>query len=716
MKRITRSVLAIFLATLMGVLPTVRVLEAKADSPDYISEVKIFMDLNKDAGKAQTNPLVPGGKGNKAVYLGYKTTKNRDEAITDLALMNMKGGYDVNEYEILMEKQLKSQIKPFVESFVNALAEYRTNYDSANAANKARARYIHDVLNKLTDDDTGKPLGDLLLKETKFELGDAAYNALSAEEKKEHADIVTIIAQANGRATLLLENLIARAADTSDDTWLDRFAKMTYEDLEEATGLTPSDAEKYLAKQYDDNAYAILEMWDAFREELLGYDDAVKVIAGYDKDAVNAAIEAFGNITDKTSEKEKTRITEEYENAGTQIAAVTKATKTVAIHDKLAGIKYLDGTMLDFFLQEREELEDDITLLYPLAAAFSKGQLAGLEFISLKELMNIAIASEEGYSDDTLRDLKAASIYEGVDRGIYEKGGVALTTEARRKSAQAYQDPESPNSDLYRVMLYVSLGLGAAAAIAGITALKLYMFAQRAEYVYANQVYEVFDKAVSAAWRTSRIATYMTAGLTVACGIMALVTIAINAKEMAEYYNVKFTPIPHYMVDEKDLIGYNKKGEKIVLKNQTAYYKAVQCNRTSADEMFTSIDTCADMNGDVGSQWLALYYVKYDIMEPILASSLKAVVGKADIPNSYTSGIHMFGSDAAFNLNSSLYDWNNDAPAIYVYFKTDDQAARTAGANFTAGTIALSGAAGLAIGAVVTALIMKKKKNDPVQA
>lgn len=78
----------------------------------------------------------------------------------------------------------------------------------------------------------------------------------------------------------------------------------------------------------------------------------------------------------------------------------------------------------------------------------------------------------------------------------------------------------------------------------------------------------------------------------------------------------------------------------------------------------------------------------------------------------------MFGSGAAFNLNSGLYDWNKDAPGIYVYFKVDSSAAKSAsaGSSFTAGNLAISGVAGLGIGAVACALVSKaagrKKKAD----
>ena len=77
----------------------------------------------------------------------------------------------------------------------------------------------------------------------------------------------------------------------------------------------------------------------------------------------------------------------------------------------------------------------------------------------------------------------------------------------------------------------------------------------------------------------------------------------------------------------------------------------------------------------------------------------------------------MFGTEAAFNLNSSLYDWANDAPYVYIYFKTDDTAVNTAGANFTGGTLALAGGAGIAVGAVITALAVKiKRKHDNKEA
>ena len=805
MKHLSRAIIAVFMAVLMGALLPVQVF---ADTPDYISEVKIFMgdysaadsegytllkdgnnpvDLNQNAGGGM------GSKGEKAVYLGYKTTKESGEAITDLALMNMKGGYDVAEYEALMEKQLKSQILPFIENFISAVKEYRANYNSKRSANKERAKYVHDALNKLYDDDTEKPLGDLLLNETKQELGNDAYNALSAEEKKEHADLATIIAQANGRATLIMESLITRAADSNSTVWLERFEDISYDDLIEQTGETQTDAKKTLAKLYDDDAQEILDMWKEFKKHLDGYDEAVSIIAAEDKKNIGEDEEFLENYNAETASDEEI---EKYAELTAEIQlhaeTLSNAETDIFCHDYLEDIEYGDGTMLDFFTQDYDDVEAEIEMLYPLVASLTKGQRAGLEFVTLQDLVVFSATDRQGYKSREADELETASIYLGVDRAIYEKGGVALTSDALRSKVAEVETPEQG------IALHIFTGISVALAIAGASvfaasaAIRNTALKSIAEYnktiarlqetirktkINQKGLYRMIQDEII--WNQER-GTVVTIehiqgryGLVMAkhqkiletaktnlaksqnpeylqrlemrsvncrkmmigSAIFTVVMVGISAylayldyQAMKEYYNVTFTPIPHYMVDEKDLISYNKKGEKVVNKNQSAYYKAVECNRTEADEMFKTLGTCADMNGDVGQQWLALYAVKNELMEPILASSLKAVIGSTDIPAGYKTGIHMFGSEAAFNLNNSYYDWNNEAPATYVYFKTDENALSAAGSVFmpsmltlneiNKGTLVLAAGGGLILGAAITAIAgasIKKKRNKATQ-
>ena len=757
MKRLSQSILAVFMAVLMGMLPTVRVFAAETESPDYISEVKVFIgdysaaeaegftllkdgnnpvDLNQNAGGGL------GSKGEKAVYLGLKTTKNRSEAITDLALMNMKGGYSVAEYEAMFDTYIKSQVIPLTQKYILMLKEYRANFNSEDEFNRAKARYVYDILNLFEDDDTSKTLGDLFLNETKEELG-ASYAQLSEEEKQNHADLTTIISQANGNATLLMQSLLARACDTNDESFMDRFASLSFDDLINATGLAPTDAKKELSRLYNDYAQTILETWDDLKNTLDGYGNAVKTVDAYDEKAVNQAVEAFKNLNQDSDEETNEKIINNYNEALKKIADVVSAGQTIAIHDKLAAIEYEDGTLYDFFTRDYSEIQDDITALYPFVAALSDGQKAGLEFISLKEMLLMSLTDSEGYENADFDSLSKQSIYKGVDRAIYEMGGVALTTDARRTGVME----EAVSNSEYEFSLWSYIGAGAAVltAVCAVGSGAVYSaaketvrIAQRNYNLAFDTLEEMYEGGIGApgmsttqikkmmdpqfsrdlvsAQRTANVWKGLTVGFSVAFVIISGVTAYLTYRDMQEFYEVDFTPIPHYMVDEKDIIGYNSKGEKIMLKNQSAYYKLAQSNRTEQAEYFSVLGTGADLNGDVGKQWLALYAVKKELMEPILASSLKVVVGNAQIPAGYETGIHMFGTEAAFNLNSSLYDWNNDAPSVYVYFQTDElagEAANAAGTTFTAGTLALSGGAGIALGAFTSALAMKtKRKSD----
>ena len=294
--------------TMLIVYPTQLVASAADNSgKKYISEVKVGMgetseqaskelidegytiladgkgsyaDLNKDAG---TGHIAKEGPNQKIVYLGYKTTDDASDAITDLAVMNMHGGYDFEDYNKLMDKQMDTQIKPFVDRFVATLNEYRANLNKPkDSVNYKRANYYKTLLNKLTDDDTGnKPLGDLLVNQTKYEMGDDAYNKLSDTEKKSRCDILTLLMQGNGQLVQLMETELTKGSDSANTTWLNRFLKTDLDRLTEAVkkehpDMTPSEINAELDKKYNDDARKIRDKWGTFTEILINYDNAVK--------------------------------------------------------------------------------------------------------------------------------------------------------------------------------------------------------------------------------------------------------------------------------------------------------------------------------------------------------------------------------------------------------------------------------------------------------
>ena len=786
MKKRLTAIIAIVLAFVMALVDPVRIL---ADTtPVYISEIKVGMGkkaseaekalegytiVTDDKGnKVDFNDNAGGGlgsKGDKVVYIGIKTTTDRSDAITDIALMNMKGGYSTEDYDALMEKYIDSQIAPFVESFMAAIREYRENYNSSNPSNKARAHYIHDALNKFTDDDCNNaPLGDLLLAETRQEMGDAAYNALSAAEKAKHADLVTIVAQSNGKATLMIENLLVRAADTADTTWIERVSEITYDDLLAETGLARKKAIQEVEKLYSDDAGRLLEMWDTFKAQLEGYDEAVaKTNELKDKDysAQNAAIESF-DIETSTEEQ-----TEAYMKAIAEITTDTEilanATKDVICKELLENVEYDGGTLLDLFLMSEDEINEDITVIYPLVASLSDGQRAGLEFLTLEDLVELGGTDENGYKDAFYDDLETESIYEGVNRDIYEPGGVGLTSDALR--AKALENLATEKKGYLSALTYAMIGITATSAVAfaitlGVTIqtsraiqaatatmktatelVKKHSIAMNANLKAINSLMQSGQPAhriqgivrwmtnandqmiaqsniaaeskqfISRMSAKSATCSKLSIGLGVAMVVLIAITTYLSYRDMVNHYKVEFTPIPRYMVDEKDITALNAKGETIVIKNQAAYYTAALCNRGPDDEFYGTLWKVADLNGDVGQQWLALYYAKNDAELPILADSLKVVIDDSQVPSGYTKGVHMFGVGAAENINNTLYVWNSAAKSVYLYYMPEEVDASVTGSVFTAGNLVLSAGAGLGVGALVSGLAVhaagKKKKE-----
>ena len=138
-------------------------------------------------------------------------------------------------------------------------------------------------------------------------------------------------------------------------------------------------------------------------------------------------------------------------------------------------------------------------------------------------------------------------------------------------------------------------------------------------------------------------------------------------------------------------------------------------NRSEKHEQYKALNDYADLNGDVGKEWLALYYCKNVNAAPILADSFKVVAGSASMPEGYAKGIHMFGSNAAANLTDSRYTYNDKLNGLYVYYLTETAAAPAQAASaFSGGALALIGAGGAAVGAALGALAavtIKKKKT-----
>ena len=781
MKKNLTTALSLTLAVIMAFLGAAQVF---ADSQKaYVGEVKVALgdsaesDLtaegfailcDEDGDPIDLNQGAGGGKysqGDKKVLLGYKTTTDIKKAITDLAVMNMCGGYKVEEYDLLMKRYLGAQISPFIDRFLVTINEYRENMESEDEANRARAEYVRAALNKYTDDDCGGAgLGDLLLNETVYEMAKPQFDSLSEEEQEkqgiaavnaqvrdampaaernQHCDILTLFAQADGQVMLTVYALLTRAADTSDDSWIDRFAAMSYDDLLDSYDMAPTDARKKAARDFDDDAHTILTNWETFRAMLIGTDEDAVSIDSIEMPDIEDTGEKIDALTDHSTEEEILEAYEDAAEAQARQSELLDLAGNITVADYLETFEYGDGTLYDFFTRSVSDVTADIESLYPLVAALSEGQRSGLEFLSLREFVMLS-NREAAYSVDDLEDIAAVSVFEGIDRAIYKTGGVALTSDTLRTQALKKQKNLADRNMLSTksIVLWAITGACAVAFIGsvigfGVRSKRLITAARELESTQSMQTYvngliakkqDIFktDKISSSLSNninkesatvqnltaSTNTAYWMSVGFAAATFLMTAVSAYMTWQDLKDYYKVDYAVIPHYMVDEASITYINERGEKLVKENHAAYYEAVTCFRKEGDKNYQALTDCADLNGDVGQQWLALYACRdYKEMQPILADSFRVVVGSSEIPAGYDNrGIHMFGSDSAFNLNSKLYDWNQSARSVFVYFKVDETAplgdASTSGSAFSAGIVAVFGVCGVGLGALVTALAM----------
>ncbi|MBR3296526.1 MAG: hypothetical protein IKI65_01655, partial [Firmicutes bacterium] len=468
-----RSFIAILLAVLTAVLAPAQAFAAA--QPVYVSDVMVGMGETADeakkaltdAGYTVLDRNVNEGAGSvykteKYVYIGYKTTDNADEAITDLAVMNMNGGYSFSDYEVLMNKYRDSQIRPFIDSFLATIEEYRANYNSDIEGNKAKADFAYAILNNIREEDSGSLMGDLLLNPTKEERGlsDEEYKNLPDAEKAKTVNLTTVLMQGNAQIILLIEQTLAMATDTNETTWLERLSELGPEGLMEKyaqAGVRPADANREMASLYDDAAKTILGSWEELRSGLLDYD---RVIAETETESVEADADEI-DVTEYTQFEiengEETTVDlldpEEmvpyYENVmqnSNEIAQEAVDHTFDGIWHVLKEMPYGDGTMYDFFIQPYEDVSgSNISALYPLVSTLTEGQIAAIEFLSATVLAQIGATGSEAYEEFSaassdlfkgLGELENVSVYYGVNRELFGDK-TALTSELLRDRALA---------------------------------------------------------------------------------------------------------------------------------------------------------------------------------------------------------------------------------------------------------------------------------------
>lgn len=738
-KTITAFILVLTMAMLLPVQTA-----ASATVGKYVSELYVAYGKDAEAAKKTLNDKgftpVEGNlneNGGTYVMMGYKTTDEIRDSVTDIAVMNMDGNFNTTEYKEVL-RQRKTDVAELLNEFMATIREYRANLK----AGKAKATAVHDLLNKLTDDDSGKPLGDLFNSETlQDKVG--VNKSITDENKDKLPDLLTILMQGNSAYILTIENLLSLAADTNDNTWVDRFAEKNYDEM--LDGLedsrpdlnTPSKRAQYLDAEYGTIVDNLSASVAAFRKDLLDYESRGLSVT----DAKEKDIEAEFGSTDTADEEKKADIVSDELNWA-ETGFLYEALKNYE------GGKYKKGELLDFFKEEVGE--DDIERYYPMAAAFTEGQRGGMGFVSFRDLLRYAFVDFDSWKSDIEKNADLSgdttdSVYKGINREMFKTdGSIAYTGAATRaentsKGKKTTTTKVSDEAFLIGVLWFSTVFAGVLYGVAeyGKKAALIDLVGNNAQALikigkegtkgiapveelmgrrftrYSGDYY-IFSKGVV-------FLKFATVFLAVAASCYTIYT-------LAQKDEVKLKPIPKYFVDNYT----SEDGESYQLN-----YQAVECNRAEyfgADHK-AQTGSSADLNADEGKQWLAVYVSKNSMAGKPVTPEFK-VMESASSPGNMSGNVHIIGEKGAANLTdanlmnySKLYSGYKSVKdklfgesKAYMFFKLsdiaktyDESAGNMTASSMGSGLFAIFGFGGLALGAAlgaaVAVLIYKNKKK-----
>ena len=733
--------------------------DEKEKKVKYVSEV--YTAYGKDEAAAK-KVLEDGGytpvdgslnaKAKTYVMLGYKTTDDKAKALRDIALMNSKGGYSVGDYENML-KEKKNEIAAYLKGVMDMVKEYRANY----AKNDPQAILVHDTLNNFIEDDSGKKMGDLLLGDTlQDKVGIEA--SVTAENTEKLPDLVTIFMQGNSMNLDTIVTSLGMATGKAGESTVDEFAETTNEDLKEEIekknpDMSEAKQEQQLKGRYD--AAAKLLVAEALQ--------MAKELKEYEKSGTNIEKASAEDIKEKLGDPEKSKTAEDAKKMNENKDWAVTAALYEALKNYEGG-QFKKGELLQFIMET--EKNDDPERFYPLVATLTKGEKFAKAKVSLKAMLLGDMADEKDMKEmvneekKDIQKIADVSVYNGVDRDIYlTDGSVALTDEAKRKKAEALGVDQNgkPFWDAF------TIAAASAWAITGVTTItylakaipysigksdftywfrsdlmtfgveykeslnlvKTYGSLENAFNEYVSKIKvdnevmeflqkrgmgrpsEYFDsymkdaKLLDGKLRGVNLFKYATIAL-------ALVSAGLTVVALLKNEEADLPPVPKYMVDSKE----GKEG-----KRQTINYVAAGSNGLTAFKASKkNKGAFADTKAYEGSQWLTVYQTKDNNAGRPITPDFVVQSGK-ETPSGYDAPLHIIGEKGASNLISAEYmnyskyeKLRNKNNSVYVFYKhAEDQGAAS---TFSGGMIAIIVVAGIAVIALIAALVRRSKKSN----
>lgn len=750
MKHLIRLI-SVTLALIMAVMMPVESLAA-SEGTKYVSEIVTVSASSENEAKTKLEKagykFVPGSNLNSTlktgVYLGYKETTDKKEALTDIAAMNMTGKFSYSDYKQIMA-EYKENIEELIEDIETFIEEYQQNYGNESQT----AVMAYSALNLFIDDDTSLQMGDYFLE---YDFTDSARTLLT--------DTLT---QANSDIVMSMIRTLSYAGDSDDTTLIDRLTKTGPDGIEKKYSKnypTLAAYNKAMAKEYGATADKIYKSWDKLYTYILEVENTTATVNDDGEIVLNdGALEPETEEavnTDGMNDREK-EISKEFSTLKENVNAI-ESTSDFSFYALLKNAEFGDGSLLDYFKRPASAI--DKSELYVIVDCMSEGQKKQTDFLGIGEILLGAASNVEGTSDEA-REIadnyveitenfeEPVSIYSGVDRTVFVNG-VAFTSNAvahealtGKKWNEKLASGTSYSGDYWQTVTitsWVCTGLFTAACATAAVLERAYIFAEKAakealdsaRTVYTRSslqirkmltqklgIYEITQKEINS-WMPNLVeqmneckvqfeqaqsiarANRVTASvIKYTCGILLLVALAVDIYTIVEFCSADKPAeenIPHHIMTTT-VTPY---GEDYV------YYETVK----------TLDGAPADVNNheaDTSIGWLVLYSTKdTNAGDAICSDNVNVIVGSTNFGEN-ASYVHLFNETAAINTTDTVYTGVEDkAGGTYITFNhTDSAYTSSAISNGYIAIISVAAlAVGAAIGSLVTVLVNKKKKES----
>ena len=761
MTKITKRIISLMLTLCLLFLATVPTFAAEEEEEEYLSDLRIVYADNLDEatsiledadleGYHVFNANLNANTGKKGVWLAFQTSTNIEDAITDIAIMQMNGGYNEGNYQEMIKQSYEEYLE-FGENYLVAINHLNKGVDAGHYLSEIAHRQLN-FYNVVTEGIDEIP---------EFEgerLGDIFYNGIDA------SDLATMFMEGNSYALSNIRSLLAMGVSYNED------GKTYLEKVSDEVANYTADNTIYENEDYNDVAKVLAT-------EILVYKSIFKELETFEPEL---------NYEDE----ELTDLEIEY-------------MEYMYIAKLMRGTNYLNGKTLYQFCVEYEFNTEDCSSLYPLVAALNEGQLA---MTKVNHFYDVVRYSSSVTSSETLDEELAAAeekygdnpfnVYTGVDRTIY-RDTFALTSAAYRADAftesglaAALWGAKDSTARIVNIMGIIGLGTMAATGVLHVTDKLVLKSAKEKlatienkffydagenywsnvtnkfttpetvlddivmEYKIANgndlyvtmtpqekfdfvtqyidenpNVLDTFDKQSynniadsladdrlgNTAYKTAKdkynkafdsylnnTPIYYT--MYVVGGLIALASAIRLGVGIYNYYHPEYSDIPTAMVD----LIETKDGDRYI-KYDVVYEAEPQADGTLI---------AGDLNAFQANRWNAMYYTKsYEAGKPILADEF-VVSNTSNVPPEKHMPVHRFGEVVCYNLNK--YNFNDDHSIFLSVKQSDKQKSAVAdvpeivGSVFSAGYMILAGGVGLIAGVggtIGTVEIIKRRKS-----